>query len=121
MTLKCVSQRQYHPAEKIDIELLVPRRAGRQQNRDNYEGGPETYFRRSIFIPFLDHFSSQLSSRFLNHRNLLSRIQNILPTKCTELTTDEIRTTVQTLVAEWPNDLTGSTEEFTAEIAMWRR
>lgn len=108
-------------AEKVGIELLTPRRAGRQLNRDNYVGDPETYFRLSIFIPFLDHFSNQLNSRFLQHRNLLSRIQKILPTRCTDMNTEEIRATVQTFEAEWPNDLAGSTAEFVAEITIWRR
>lgn len=106
-------------AEEVGIELVVPRRRG--VKRGNYEGEPEQYFRQSIFIPFLDHFLSELASRFLNHRDLLSRIQNILPTKCTELDAEKIRTTVQTFEAQWPNDNMGSTEEFVAEMTMWRR
>lgn len=37
---------------KVGIELTVPRRVGRQNNRDNYFGNAEEYYRRSIFIPF---------------------------------------------------------------------
>lgn len=77
-------------ASTVDVHLVVPRYVKRQQNRDNYEGDPETYYRQSIFIPFLDHLLNQLKSRFLDHRELLSKIQNILPTKCSELTTEEI-------------------------------
>jgi hypothetical protein len=62
----------------------------------NYKGVPETYYRRSIFIPFLDHLLDQLKFRFLNHRELLSKIQNILPTKCCELTTEEVVVTAKT-------------------------
>lgn len=108
-------------AEKVDVNLVVPRLAGRQKNRDNYEGGPEEYFRSSILIPFLDHLLEQLESRFLKHRELLSKIQNILPYKCTELDSEGIRATVATFEAEWPNDMTGSVDDFVAEFTMWRR
>lgn len=43
-------------AKKVGVNLVVPRITGRQRNRDNYEGAPEIYFRRSIFIPFLEHY-----------------------------------------------------------------
>lgn len=51
-------------ADKMVINLVAPRNVGIQKNRDNYEGGPEAYFRRSIFVPFLDHLSMQLKIRF---------------------------------------------------------
>ncbi|KAL4122809.1 hypothetical protein QTP88_015081 [Uroleucon formosanum] len=35
-------------AEKIDFNLAPPRNVGIQKNRDNYEGGPEEYFGRSV-------------------------------------------------------------------------
>ncbi|XP_050541301.1 zinc finger MYM-type protein 1-like [Daktulosphaira vitifoliae] len=108
-------------ADKMDINLVPPRNVGVQKNRDNYEGGPEAYFRRSIFLPFLDHLSMQLKIRFFEHRELLSKIQNILPTKCSELNTKEISETVSTFAKEWPNDIKGSTDNFIAELTMWRR
>lgn len=108
-------------ADKMDINLVPPRNIGVQNNRDNYEGGPEAYFRRSIFLPFLDHLAMQLNIRFLEHRELLSKIQNILPTKCSELNQKEISETVNTFAKEWPNDIKGSTDDFIAEMTMWRR
>ncbi|XP_025406829.1 zinc finger MYM-type protein 1-like [Sipha flava] len=108
-------------AEKMSINLVPPRNIGVQKNRDNYEGSPEAYFRRSIFLPFLDHLSMQLKTRFIDHRELLSKIQNILPIKCSELNTKEISETVNTFAKEWPNDIKGSTDDFIAEITMWRR
>ncbi|CAI6356965.1 unnamed protein product [Macrosiphum euphorbiae] len=108
-------------ADKLDINLAPPRNIGIQKNRDNYEGGPEEYFRRSIFHPFLDHLLMQLKIRFLEHRELLSKIQNILPTKCSELNTKEISETVNTFAKEWPIDIKGSTDDFIAEMTMWHR
>lgn len=46
-------------ADKMDINLASPQNVGIQKNRDNYEGGPEEYFRRSIFLLFLDHLLMQ--------------------------------------------------------------
>ncbi|KAE9523789.1 hypothetical protein AGLY_015849 [Aphis glycines] len=67
------------------------------------------------------HLFDQLKSRFLDHRELLSKIQNILPTKCSELTTEEIVLTVKTFRKEWPNDIEGSDEDLESDITMWRR
>jgi len=108
-------------AGTVDVRLVFPRYVKRQQNRDNYEGDPETYYRRSSFILFLDHLLDQLKSRFLDHRELLSKIQNILPTKCSELTTEEIVLTVKTFRKEWSNDIKGSDEDLESDITMWRR
>lgn len=107
-------------AEKMDINLAPPRNIGIQKNRDNYEGGPEEYFRRSIFHPFLDYLLMQLKIRFLEHRELLSKIQNILPTKCSELNTKEISEMINTVAKEWPNNIKGSTDDFIAGT-MWHR
>jgi len=108
-------------ADKMNINLVPSRIVGVQKNRDNYEGDPEAYFRRSIFLPFLDHLSMQLKIRFLEHRELLSKIQNILPTKCSELNTKDINETVNIFEKEWPNDIKGTTDDFIAEMTMWHR
>ena len=52
-------------AEKIGEELTAPRILGRQTNRANAPAdGPEEYYRRNIFIPFLDILIDQLKVRF---------------------------------------------------------
>jgi len=56
----------------------ILRRVKNQMHRENYAGNPEAYYRKSIFIPFLDHYLDQLSSRFLDHSKPLLKIQNIL-------------------------------------------
>ena len=81
----------------------------------------EEYFRRSVFIPFLDHFKEELHSRFLQHGELLSKIQGILPMQCIYLCEDNLLKTVQALEREWPNDVALSADDFVAELRMWRR
>lgn len=54
-----------------------PRLTKIQKNRENYAlDSPENHCRQAAFIPFLNHFISQLDQRFLKHK---SKIQNILP------------------------------------------
>ena len=108
-------------AEKIGTEITVPRRAERQNNRENCNGNAEEYYRRSIFIPFLDKYLEELDRRFLEHRTLLSRIQNIVPAKCAELDEEELNKTVHVFEEEWPNDVTGTTEDLQFDMKMWKR
>ena len=57
-----------YAAEKVreavgesDYELSLPRRCGRQRNHANVSAETaEEYFRRTIVIPFLDHFLGQM-------------------------------------------------------------
>ena len=50
-------------------ELSIPRRCSRQTLRSNVEADTaQAYWRCSVFIPFLDHLLSELSSRFTQLR-----------------------------------------------------
>ena len=52
-------------AEVAETTMTIPRRCGRQNKRNNMPGGtPEVYYRRVLFIPFLDDLLEQLESRF---------------------------------------------------------
>lgn len=67
-------------ASDIESSISMPRTVSRQTHRENYVANDtEEYYRRSIFIPFLDHFISHLNQRFTRHRNVLRKIQNVLP------------------------------------------
>lgn len=107
-------------AAELDLEIKIPRLAKRQTNRDNYEGEPEEYYRRSIYIPFLDHFLDQINERFLKHRELLSKIENILPNKCINLDVIEMQETVRVLEKQWSADVEDP-DDFVAEFRMWKR
>ncbi|XP_039968299.1 uncharacterized protein LOC120780087, partial [Bactrocera tryoni] len=103
-------------AAELDLEIQIPRLAKRQTNRDNYEGEPEEYYRRSIYIPFFDNFLDQINERFLKHPELLSKIENILPNKCINLDVIEMQETVRVLEKQWSADVEGR-----AEFRMWKR
>lgn len=51
----------------LDTEPSVPRTVSRQQHRANApHDTPEEYYRRNLFVPFLDHITQEMSSRFGN-------------------------------------------------------
>lgn len=66
---------------KIDVDIDVPRIAGRQINRPNMPfANAEEYYRRSIFNHYLDFFISELKSRFESHQQVVSSLMSLIPT-----------------------------------------
>uniref|UniRef100_A0A8D8THQ5 Zinc finger MYM-type protein 1 n=1 Tax=Cacopsylla melanoneura TaxID=428564 RepID=A0A8D8THQ5_9HEMI len=89
-------------AQEIEVEIKKPRTAKIQRNRSNYDvDNVEDYYRISIFNPFLDHFISQLDLRFLKHKHVLSKIENILPSRITSINQSGIEETVKILCEQW--------------------
>jgi len=67
-------------AGPYDTELVLPRLNIRQCNRVNVPAGsPQEYFKRSIFIPFLDHVLGDLKERFADHNSALYCLSTLLP------------------------------------------
>lgn len=55
--------------EELNIDILIPRRTGKQIQRSNVMANtPEEYYRLSVFIPFLDSIISQIGDRLLKHK-----------------------------------------------------
>jgi hypothetical protein len=58
----------------------MPRIVGRQINCNNVPAlTPEEYYRRAVFLPFLDGILSQISVRFCNHEAAVLRLSGLLP------------------------------------------
>jgi len=73
-------------ADAIGVKIEAPRVVPHQKHRENYQSNSsEDYFRKSVFIPFVDHFISALNDRFVKHKRTLSIIQNIIPDKLVKL------------------------------------
>ncbi|KAJ8889025.1 hypothetical protein PR048_008519 [Dryococelus australis] len=65
---------------KYEIPINIPRVVGKQTMRLNVEhDSPETYYRRSVFTPFVDTFLNQLEERFLKHKHILQSFQVLVP------------------------------------------
>jgi hypothetical protein len=53
----------------------LPRIFGRQNNRNNIPARtPEEYYRRAVFLPFLDGILTQMSLRFCNREAAVLRL-----------------------------------------------
>ena len=72
-------------------ELSIPRRCSRQTLHSNVEADtPQAYWRRSVFLPFVDHRVSELSARFtqLNKKAIQGLL--LLPPNLTSLTEEKV-------------------------------
>lgn len=66
--------------ETLNIEVGKPRICGRQIHRSNYQSdSDEDYFKKSIFIPYLDHLILALKTRFSKEHEIVFSLFNILP------------------------------------------
>ena len=46
------------------LDLTMPRRCARQVHRPNVGGSIEEYYRRTIYVPYMDSLIQSLESRF---------------------------------------------------------
>lgn len=52
-------------ANEFDIEFKIPRLAAKQTQRSNYiSSSTEEYYRKSLFVPYMDSLISSLTARF---------------------------------------------------------
>ncbi|KAK4873837.1 hypothetical protein RN001_013197 [Aquatica leii] len=105
-------------ANKLLIEIKMPRLCGRQTNRNNVESGhPRDYYRRTIFIPFLDHFIEELESRFNHRMESAISLERLIPDKFMKRTTSAI------IAADmvYENDISVNENQLQAEIFLWDR
>lgn len=67
-------------AKTLGTQLLMPRTAGRQNNRGNIAGtDPEEYYKLNIAIPFCDHLSNEMSLRFAKEDRVSLSLLSLLP------------------------------------------
>ena len=105
-------------AEKIGEELTAPRVRGRQTHRANAPAdGPEEYYRRNIFIPFLDHLIDQLKVRFGDEDGVPKqlRLQELMPVAMNATSLPRIMEAAEM----FEFDLNRSLLEVEAEVKTW--
>ncbi|KAL4152846.1 hypothetical protein QTP88_000679 [Uroleucon formosanum] len=64
-------------ADDVGIELLEKRISSKQTHRANPNSqnySTEQYYRVTVFLPYIDHFISQLTERFINHKSIFEGI-----------------------------------------------
>ncbi|XP_071835292.1 52 kDa repressor of the inhibitor of the protein kinase-like [Apostichopus japonicus] len=103
--------------EYVQVELSMPRRCGQQTMRSNIEANsPEDYWRKAIFITYLDHLISEFNSRFTHASKVATRSLSLLPAHIHNLNDEEMSDIHQFYAADMPSPNT-----FTHEINLWKR
>ena len=106
----------------ISCEIQAPRQCGRQVNQDSHgTTDPQTYYRLSAYIPFLDFLIHELQDRFLKHRSVLCSFSTLLPHRIAEERTNA-GSICSMLLDKYPEDFsTTLVDTFKAELQMWKR
>ncbi|GBL81624.1 repressor of the inhibitor of the protein kinase [Araneus ventricosus] len=72
-------------ASKLDIKEEIPRICRLQTARNNVPySTEEEYYRRAVYVPYLDDFCNSLKERFESHKETVASLQHILPQFCTK-------------------------------------
>ena len=67
-------------ARELGTEIKIPRLARRQMHRENHEANnKEEYFRRSVYIPLLEHVIVDLNNRFSDDTLDLYNLSILIP------------------------------------------
>ncbi|XP_021367056.1 zinc finger MYM-type protein 1-like [Mizuhopecten yessoensis] len=98
------------------IEPSIPRRVGRQQNRNNVPAAnPSEYWRRSLYYIFIDHIIMEIEDRLLGEESRFRALQ-LLPAKTGELDDPALVAIHQSFQSDVPND----TADFRSEVDRWK-
>ena len=107
-------------AADLDIHLLMPRTVRKQTQRRNCEANtPEDYFKRSIFIPYVDSILKKLTDSLITHKQSIFNFQYFIPPLCCDAVTDDVVPAInfyKNLLAEH-----GDTETFCAGFRLWQQ
>lgn len=77
-------------AQKVDIELTIPKQCGKQKHRSNPGTmSVEDYFRQTVYIPYLDSLISSLESRFSEANSAQFNLALLHPSKLCKLNCQE--------------------------------
>ena len=76
--------------QHVNIEIKIPRLTNIQQNRSNVPcDSPESYYRRCVFIPYLDSLITSLSERFSEENEPAYLLFQLHPNNMRHLAKDE--------------------------------
>lgn len=104
-------------AAKVDVGPSRPRVVLRQQHRQNTPAATiSEYWKRNMWLPFLDHLILELTERLLNGQDRL-HAQYLLPAQIVQLTDEKAQALYQTFRPDLPCD---TFEEFDGELRRWK-
>jgi Domain of unknown function (DUF4371)/hAT family C-terminal dimerisation region len=104
-------------AEKLNIEPKMPRICSSQRNRSNVPSNNiEEYYKKSIFIPYLDDLMMALNERFIPHNETITSLQYVLPS----IVVEKPFSYLKKAVGFYENDLPGLNDVIEAEYEIWQ-
>ncbi|CAH1108909.1 unnamed protein product [Psylliodes chrysocephalus] len=115
-------------ATGLDIEIKLPRLAGRQTKRENYPEGKDEYYRRSIYIPLFDNVSNDLSSRLRFSSLDCFGLRGIIPSILAKANRDNETIFIKNLETAYENfsniigsrDIQTNSILFEGELTLWK-
>lgn len=110
-----IFQRAVKVASEHEVDVKCPRIVKRQVHRSNIEESvPQEYYRKNVFIPFVDHLISELSTRFSPAHEDLIKLFSLIPSYRSKFGAEEV-------VAAVSKYCKGTSElKLLNEMAMWQ-
>lgn len=99
---------------ELGCDINIPRNIKKQNNRSNVPATLE-YYERSIFIPFLDHIMTHLTERFINHKEILSSLDTLIPNRISNSTKGPSEKCL-----EFYNSILPKCDELKEEYLLWK-
>ena len=114
---KCFAEDIYAPslttAKEIGVTVSLPRQCDRQLHRTNIGGITEEYYRRSIYIPYMDSLIWSLKSHFTETNTTAFTIYKLHPAQLEKANRSEYKAVVQTILLFY------SLDSFEQEAMSW--
>jgi len=108
--------------EELDIDIKIPRIAGKQNNRSNPPNvnSCEQFYKITIFIPLLDGIINDMCRRFGNHENqTLKAITKLVPKHLVKLTNNERKEILNEIKNKYSFYKDTTDVLFESEIELW--
>ncbi|KAJ8915305.1 hypothetical protein NQ315_014813 [Exocentrus adspersus] len=109
-------------ANQVGVIPTLPRTVGTQRYRNNYEvhnGDCTSYYRQSIFYPYLDDLLSSFNERFKSNSNILKSLTFLLPSKVSNSTFNDVRPAIDFYKEDLSEDIYPAILE--AEFDFWKQ
>jgi len=98
-------------------ELQTPRLVGRQCHRSNVPAAsPLEYYRRTVYIPFMDSMITQLETKFAGQNSSVYHITNVVPAFLLIRSVDDDKPSLQLYA-----DFIDSQNVVLAELELWKQ
>lgn len=109
-------------SDLFDEEISMPRIVARQRNRCNVSAdNAQEYFKRSVFLPFIDTCIGQMTERFQKHAARAYQLSRLLPSFCNDSDFSQVQEAMQLYDQFIPGGLHAAEIEFARWRQHWQR